>query len=32
MSKTLAEQTRETVEAFIGGLSFDVQQTVGEVF
>jgi len=32
MSKTLAEQTRETVVAFIGGLSADVQQTVGEVF
>ena len=32
MSKTLAEQTQETVEAFIGGLSEDVQQTVGEVF
>lgn len=32
MSKTLAEQTRETVEAFIGSLSPDVQQTVGEVF
>jgi peroxiredoxin len=32
MSKTLADQTRETVEAFIGGLSEDVQQTVGEVF
>ena len=32
MSKTLAEQTQETVEAFIGGLSSDVQQTVGEVF
>lgn len=32
MSKTLADQTREAVEAFIGGLSSDVQQTVGEVF
>ena len=32
MSKTLAQQTQETVEAFIGGLSKDVQQTVGEVF
>jgi len=32
MSKSLAEQTRETVEAFIGGLSADLQQTVGEVF
>jgi peroxiredoxin len=32
MSKTLAQQTQETVEAFIGGLSTDVQQTVGEVF
>lgn len=32
MSKTLAEQTRETVEAFINGLSPEVQQTVGEVF
>lgn len=32
MSKPLAEQTRETVEAFIGGLSADVQQAVGEVF
>ncbi len=32
MSKTLAEQTQETVEAFIGGLTADVQQTVGEVF
>jgi len=32
MSKTLAEQTQETVEAFIGGLTEDVQQTVGEVF
>lgn len=32
MSKTLAEQTRATVEAFIGGLSTEVQQTVGEVF
>lgn len=31
MSKTLAEQTQETVEAFIGGLSEDVQQTVGGV-
>ena len=32
MNKTLAEQTQETVEAFIGGLTEDVQQTVGEVF
>ncbi len=32
MSKTLAEQTQETVEAFMGGLTPDVQQTVGEVF
>ena len=32
MSKTLAEQTQETVAAFIGGLTADVQQTVGEVF
>ena len=32
MSKTLAEQTRETVTAFIGSLSPDVQQIVGEVF
>ena len=32
MSKTLAEQTRETVEAFIGGLTPDVQKTVGDVF
>ena len=32
MSKTLAEQTRETVEAFIVGLTPDVQKTVGEVF
>lgn len=32
MSKTLAKQTQETVEAFIGGLSQDVQQTVSEVF
>ena len=32
MSKTLAQQTQETVEAFIEGLSADVQQTVGEVF
>lgn len=32
MSNTLAEQTRETVEAFISGLSPEVQQTVGEVF
>ena len=32
MSKTLAEQTQAAVEAFIGGLSTDVQQTVGEVF
>lgn len=32
MSKTLAEQTRETVAAFIGSLSPDVQQIVGEVF
>ncbi len=31
MSKTLAEQTQETVETFIGGLSEDVQQTVGGV-
>ncbi len=31
MSKTLAEQTQETVDAFIGGLSDDVQQTVGGV-
>lgn len=31
MSKTLAEQTQETVEAFIGGLPEEVQQTVGGV-
>ena len=32
MSKTLAEQTQETMEAFIGGLPEDVQQLVGGVF
>ena len=32
MSKTLAEQTQATVEAFIAGLPENVQQTVGEVF
>ena len=32
MSKTLAEQTQETVEAFIGGLPEDVQQVVGGAF
>ena len=32
MSKTLAEQTQETVEAFIGGLPEDVQQVVGGSF
>lgn len=31
MSKTLAEQTQDTVEAFIGGLPEEVQQTVGGV-
>lgn len=31
MSKTLAEQTQETVEAFIGGLPEEVQQAVGGV-
>lgn len=32
MSKTLAEQTQETVEAFIGGLPEDVQKVVGGAF
>jgi peroxiredoxin len=32
MSKTLAEQTQETVEVFIGGLHEDVQQVVGGAF
>ncbi len=32
MNKTLAQQTQETVEAFIGGLTPEVRQTVGEVF
>ena len=32
MNKTLAEQTQETVEAFIGGLPENVQHLVGGVF
>ena len=32
MNKSLAQQTQATVEAFIGGLSTNVQQTVDAVF